>query len=164
MRTRPDSPAAKFALTALLLACAAPLCAQFSREHSKSDLIDYIQGAGANPACGVCLGAANKYLDDKEKDEIAKLTAGMAYIPTGRYKLGSPATIGDPDEHPVEEIALDAFFIDKTEVSLKDYKQFTKATSANQPEWDIPGGRFNLATGSKDYYKRLAPLIKTCPT
>lgn len=151
-------------LFALLLACAGPLSAQFSRGDSKSELMSYIQGSGADPSCGVCLNAAQKYFDEKKKSEIASKSAGMALIPAGRYRLGSPDTIGDPDEHPATDTALDGFYIEKTEVTLKDYLQFMNATSANYPEWAAPNGKFNMETGKDDYYRRLKTLTKTCNT
>ncbi|GEM_PF-1658161 len=158
-------------LQALLLFLLSPLAASVAypspaltagRDNQGSELLRYIQSEGANPACGVCLGAAQKYFSDKEKSEVAKLTGGMVRVESGRYRLGSPDSIGDPDEHPSEEIALDAFYIDRAEVSIKDYMQFVTASGANHPEWAAPNGRFNMTTGTKDYYKRLSTLVKAC--
>jgi len=138
--------------------------AQFSRESAKSGLLSYIQGPGADPACGVCLGAAQKFLDGKKKDEIVAKSAGMALIAAGAYHVGSPDSLGDPDEHPAAKITLDAFYIEKTEVTLKDYMQFVKTTAGNYPEWAAPNGKFNMETGKDDYYRRLKALVITCDT
>jgi len=158
------SHAVFFFFPALIFAGAAPLQAQFRRGQDQSELIRYIQGRDADPSCGVCLKAAQKYFDDKKEQELAAKTAGMALIPAGRYYSGSPRTIGDPDERPAAEIQLDAFYIEQTEVTLKDYMEFVQATKSNHPEWNIPNGKFNIKTGKDAYYRRLKILISTCKT
>ena len=156
---------ALFLLPALILTCAAALSAQnFLRGIAEPELLNYIRGKNADPSCDVCLNSAKKYFDEKRRDEILKKTAGMAFIPGGKYYIGSPAGVGDPDEHPGEEIYIDAFYIDKTDVTLNDYALFTRVTAANYPEWQKPNGRYNIDTGSDNYYKRLNILIKTCGT
>lgn len=157
-------PATLFLLAALLCCGAGQLRAQFGRGAGRSDLMGYIQGEGADPACGVCLKAAQKFFDEKKKAELATKTAGLALIPAGVYRVGSPETIGDPDERPAADITLDAFYMDKTEVTLKDYMQFAQTTSANYPEWAVPNGKFNMQTGKDNYYKRLKTLTATCPS
>ena len=145
-------------------AAAVPAAAQGRAESSTSDLFRYINGEGADPSCGICLKAANKYFDDERQKLLAKKTEGMVRIPEGRYKLGSPDGKGDPDEHPSEEIALDTYYIDKHEVTIKDYMDFTKATGSGFPEWAAPGSKYNLQTGKDKYYQRLKLLIDTCPS
>ncbi len=150
------------AVTPLLLALlAAPLAAQV-RPSGDSELLNYLRSPSADPSCGVCLGAARKHFAEREKAELDKKTAGMAPIPAGSYRLGSPDGIGDPDEAPAADIVLDAFFMDRTEVTLGDYLAFVKASGGNHPEWLKPGGRFNYETGADKYYRRLAVLIRTC--
>lgn len=159
------NPAPLLALAALLLPPPAPLSAESAgREVTKSELMSYIQDQDSDPACGVCLKAAHKYLADKTNSDLAKKTEGLAFIPAGAYRVGSPEGVGDSDERPAAEVSLDAFYIEKTEVTLKDYEQFVKLTGSNYPEWEAPNGKFNLTTGSDDYYRRMGPLIKTCRT
>ena len=45
---------------------------------------------------------------------------------------------------------------------MDDYALFTRKTSDNYPEWQKPGGRYNIETGSDKYYRELTALIKTC--
>ncbi len=45
----------------------------------------------------------------------------MVLIPAGEFKMGSNS--GDKDEKPVHRVYLDAFSIDKTEVTVADYKK-----------------------------------------
>lgn len=149
-------------LLAVLLA-AAPLSAQrYAQSGRDSELFKYIIGEDADPACGVCLNYARKRLAAREKAELEKKTAGMALIPAGKYRLGSPEGTGEPDESPAREIFLDGFYIDKTEVTIGDYVAFARASAGNYPEWLKPGGKFNIDTGTEKYYKRLAAIIKTC--
>lgn len=68
-----------------------------------------------------------------EKDE-----AEMVLIPEGEFQMGS--NTGDTDEKPVHTIHLDAFYIDKYEVTVAQYKQFIAATGHPEPTkcWDDP--------------------------
>jgi formylglycine-generating enzyme required for sulfatase activity len=150
---------------ALVLACAAPAAAQGrARAAADSELLNYIMGEGADPSCGVCLGAARRHMEDLARERLLKKTAGMAFIPGGPRRLGSPDGLGDPDERPAAEIKLSPFYIDKTETTLADYTAFARATGGNYPEWLKPEGKFNLVTGTEKYYRRLDLLIKTCPS
>lgn len=152
------------ALLALAALSAAPAAAQLSsREKARADLLNYIYGEKADPACGVCLKAAEKFSEAKAKEVLAKKTSGMALLPATNYFLGSPDGQGDPDEHPAAEIYLDAFYMDKTEVTLKDYMEFANTTGANFPEWAAKNNKFNIETGKSPYYRRLKPLITGCP-
>ncbi|MCI0470482.1 MAG: SUMF1/EgtB/PvdO family nonheme iron enzyme [Candidatus Aminicenantes bacterium] len=45
------------------------------------------------------------------------------------------------------------YWMGKTEVSIKQYKQFVNKTHSNWPEWMEPGSKFNITSGSDDYYK-----------
>ena len=144
----------------LFLQAAAPGAAQpFSAD---SELLNYIRGETADPACGVCLSAAERHSEAAARERRQKLTAGMALVPGGKYRLGSPAGTGDPDEKPAAEIDLPAFYIDKNEVTLGEYMQFARSTGGSYPEWAKPEGKYNIATGTDKYYSRLAGLTKTC--
>jgi sulfatase modifying factor 1 len=151
--------------TLLLLALTllpAALAAQPSAAGD-SELIKYMRGENADPACGVCIKSADRFLKNLRDAALAQKTKGMALVPAGEYQIGSEPGRGDPDERPRHKIWLDAFFIDKQEVSLADYQFFVKSTRGNHPEWDKPGGKFNLETGKEKYYRRLSGLIQSCP-
>lgn len=65
---------------------------------------------------------------------------GMVLIPAGEFQMGS--NDGDDDEKPVHTVYLDAFYIDKYEVTNAQYKKFMDATSHEAPGyWD--DSRFN---------------------
>ncbi len=54
--------------------------------------------------------------------------AGMALIPAGWFLMGSNR--GDPDERPVHRVWLDAFYIDKHEVTNAQYARYLNATGS----------------------------------
>lgn len=56
----------------------------------------------------------------------------MVLIPAGDFLMGSED--GQDDEKPVHKVYLDAFYIDKYEVTNAQYKKFIDATSYKPPE------------------------------
>lgn len=60
----------------------------------------------------------------------------MALVPAGEFIMGSK--VGPADEQPEHRVFVDAFFMDKYEVSVGHYGEFLKATSLEAPpDWDI---------------------------
>ncbi len=53
----------------------------------------------------------------------------MVYIPKGEFQMGSNS--GDSDEEPLHSVFLNAFYIDKHEVTNAQYKEFVDAN----PQW-----------------------------
>ncbi len=51
---------------------------------------------------------------------------GMVYVPAGEFIMGSDE--GNSDEQPVHTVYLDAFYIDKTEVTNAQFAAFVSAT------------------------------------
>lgn len=63
--------------------------------------------------------------------------APMVLIPAGEFKMGSPDGEGDNDEHPRHHVSLDAFYMDKFEVTVARYAEFVRSTNRAKPEyWD----------------------------
>ena len=72
-----------------------------------------------------------------------KARSGMVYIPGGSFVMGSPKGEGgyDPlgifkegtDEHPQHEVYVDAFYMDKCEVTNAQYKTFCDTTGISYP-------------------------------
>jgi formylglycine-generating enzyme required for sulfatase activity len=54
----------------------------------------------------------------------------MVYVPAGEFEMGS--TIGD-DEQPVHTVALDGFWIDRTEVANAQYRRCVEARGCSPP-------------------------------
>ncbi len=59
----------------------------------------------------------------------------LVYVPQGSFLMGSPATDGSayPDEMPQHSVTLDAFWIDRTEVTNGEYAQCAKAKACPPP-------------------------------
>ena len=58
----------------------------------------------------------------------------MALVPAGEFTMGSPE--GDPDEKPAHKVLINAFFMDKYEVTVKQYAAFLQESGGDRPsEW-----------------------------
>jgi len=60
----------------------------------------------------------------------------MVYIPGGTYPMGSNF---NPDEKPKHNITINAFYLDKYEVTVAEFRNFCKATRyrmPKQPSWN----------------------------
>src|SRR5687767_11010144 len=76
--------------------------------------------------------------------------ANMAAIPAGEFWMGRThtATLEQAiilerdrrDDQPAHKIHIDAFYLDKNEVTNADYLRFVEATGAARP-WYWPGGK-----------------------
>ena len=88
-----------------------------------------------------CIGCAvNTYLAP-EQQEPGKISGEMVLIPAGTFAMGS--TQGDPDELPVHDVSVAAFYMDSHEVTNAEYKLFADATNHSlppfwKPEFDKP--------------------------
>ena len=60
----------------------------------------------------------------------------MVLIPAGDFEMGSNDKDAEENEKPVHTVYLDAFYIDKYEVTVGQYKQFIQATGHPAPNWD----------------------------
>ena len=60
----------------------------------------------------------------------------IVLVPAGEFTMGS--STGDLDERPVRQVYLDAFYIDRHQMSVGKYGTFLEATSHEAPEdWDV---------------------------
>ena len=59
------------------------------------------------------------------------VTEGMELIPAGEFQMGSTDADADDDEKPVHTVYVDAFYIDRHEVTNAAYKKFVDAN----PQW-----------------------------
>src|SRR5438094_8953800 len=79
----------------------------------------------------------------------------MVQIPAGKFWMGRTYTIytdsadlvpiAKLDDRPANNIYLDAFYLDKYEVTNADYTKFLQATSDTKPPWHCPHGNFPAA-------------------
>ena len=62
--------------------------------------------------------------------------AEMVLIPAGEFLMGSNDGDAREDEKPIHTVYLDAFYMDKYEVTIGKYKQFVRATGHRAlPDW-----------------------------
>ena len=73
-------------------------------------------------------------LKEDEESEMA-VPVGMVLIPEGPFEMGSTADIANINEQPVHTVYVDAFYMDKREVSVGAYRKFIEATGHRAPEW-----------------------------
>ena len=57
----------------------------------------------------------------------------MVYVPAGDFLMGSLAGVGFAEEHPQHTVYLDAFWIDRTEVTNEQYAQCVAAGVCTAP-------------------------------
>lgn len=55
--------------------------------------------------------------------------ATMVLIPAGSFEMGDHFEEGEDDELPVHKVDLDAFYMDRYEVTIEQYKQFLSETN-----------------------------------
>ena len=82
--------------------------------------------------------------------QSSPIPANMAAIPAGEFWMGRThtATLEQAiilerdrrDDQPAHKIHIDAFYLDKHEVTNADYLRFVEATGAARP-WYWPGGK-----------------------
>lgn len=75
---------------------------------------------------------------------------GMVWIPGGEFSMGSTDPLARPDERPVHRVRVDGFWMDSTEVTNAQFREFIEATGyitvAERPiDWEqmksqVPAG------------------------
>ncbi len=68
--------------------------------------------------------------------EMYPTVAGMALVPGGWFNMGSENA---DNEKPVHRVYIDDFYMDETEVTVAQFREFTKATRRKmprQPSWN----------------------------
>ena len=66
------------------------------------------------------------------------LPKGMVLIPAGEFQIGSNDAEADDDEQPVRTVYVDAFYMDETEVTNAQFKEFVLENPRWQ-KWEIDG-------------------------
>src|SRR5271157_4425837 len=78
-------------------------------------------------------------------------TAGMVLIPAGRFLMGSEGW--GESERPIHEVNLDAFWMDETPVTNRQFRQFVDATGyrtdaeRSGAAWGYAGGNYGQVPG-----------------
>jgi len=89
--------------------------------------------------------------------EITDSITGMElkHVPKGCYQMGDTFGDGLNDEKPVHQVCVNNFYIGKYEVTVGQYLKFAKETGSHYPEWLESGSKYNIDTGTDDYYKKV---------
>jgi eukaryotic-like serine/threonine-protein kinase len=58
----------------------------------------------------------------------------MVYVPAGEFSMGSPEGTGSGGEHPQHKVSLDAFWIDRTDVTNAMYAKCVQAGNCRLPD------------------------------
>lgn len=69
----------------------------------------------------------------QDREVTGKDGAPMVLIPAGEFWMGSPDGEGDSDEHPRHRVYLDAYSMDKFEVTVSRYAEFMRSTGRQFP-------------------------------
>jgi len=88
---------------------------------------------GAKPVTGVAQGTAKEQAEESSKVITGKDGAAMVSVPAGEFWMGSED--GHPEEKPRRRVYLDAFRIDKYEVTNTLYRRFMDATGHRAPKF-----------------------------
>jgi len=64
--------------------------------------------------------------------------AGMVLVPAGEFWMGSDAPDAEPDEQPLRQVYVDAFYIDRFEVTNRRYKELVPDHRYPPGEDDLP--------------------------
>ena len=77
----------------------------------------------------------------------------MIALPAGIFLMGSRAVEGTPEEHPLHEVALASFLLDRTEVTAKAYLSCVRAGACTPPHDRAPlcNGGGSGAAGRDDH-------------
>jgi eukaryotic-like serine/threonine-protein kinase len=72
----------------------------------------------------------------------------MVYVPGGTFKMGSDT--GADDERPIHDVALDSFWIDRTEVTNAQYARCVSAGQCDAPS-ETKSSKRNSYYGNNEY-------------
>lgn len=92
-------------------------------------------GAGATDASsaepdrdGPLVGDASSQSSDERPTRAGLIDAEEVWIPGGAFSMGSNDPLARPDEQPVHRVRVSGFWIDRTEVTNRQYDAFVRAT------------------------------------
>ncbi len=72
---------------------------------------------------------------------------GFMRVPSGTFMMGSPATEGEPDEHPAHSLTVTGFCMERLEVTEAEYDACVSAGTCTAPGSDAMCNSQNAARG-----------------
>ena len=79
---------------------------------------------------GLAVGTGNVFADSSTAEGSPP---DMVLIPAGEFLMGSPEGTGRPDEHPQHTVYLDAYWIDRYEVTGGDFEEYLAQNPKQHP-------------------------------
>lgn len=93
---------------------------------------------------GITAESLSRYKENTDKTNVA--STPMSLIPSGTFNMGSDGwRTNPPDEFPLHTVWLNAFYIDKYEVTTAQYLDFAKASGKKLPPTYL--GHFHPISG-----------------
>ena len=89
---------------------------------------------------------------------------GMVLVPAGEFTMGTDDPNAPDDQRPARKVNVDAFYIDKHEVTNAQFKEFISADGYNKREywtkagWDFIQKERKLPVDPPEMYRITAPL------
>ena len=83
----------------------------------------------------------------------------MVKIPAGSFRMGNILGGGSDDEKPVHEVFIESFAMGQYEVTNAEYLRFYEATGYNVPKWLEKDSKYNINTGTSNYYKKFGAAL-----
>ncbi len=90
--------------------------------------------------------------------EPADRSDNMVLIEGGTFQMGS--SDGELREKPMYSVTVSDFYLSKYELTVKEYLAFAKEAKAHYPEWLEAGSKYNINTGTADYYRKLGSALQ----
>jgi len=78
----------------------------------------------------ICMACGNSLIEDENHEQNVEQPdlKNMVFIPAGEFIMGSPEGEGLSNERPQHQVYLEAYYIDKYEVTNAQFKEFVDAT------------------------------------
>jgi sulfatase modifying factor 1 len=82
-----------------------------------------------------------KIIQSLAQGSLPESPAGMAWIAGGEFRMGNDATDAPADEKPSHVVHVDGFWMDQTEVTNAEFRQFVEltgytTTAEREPKWE----------------------------
>jgi len=91
----------------------------------------------------------------QEEERKRKLLENYVLVKGGTFKMGTD----DFDwAKPIHEVKVSDFYMNKFQLTIKEFMDFVNETNSNHPEWLEKGSEYNIKTGTKDYYKKFVDI------
>jgi len=90
------------------------------------------------------------------KKIIEQIENKMLFIEGGTFQMGSKQS---EEEQPIHKVQIPSFHLGRYAVTVEEYLHFAEETRSNFPEWMEEGSKYNIYTGTDEYYKQHGTAI-----